>query len=187
MTTLTEKALAVSLENLLRKRPLDKITIKDITEACGVNRQTFYYHFHDIYALLEYLLEQKAEELLSECGNMDNWKDGVLLLIHRLLENKTVVLNAFRAADSSQARKFLKKLIRPALSDLSAYLAADLSVKDEDFDFVVDVFSFAFVGICVEWIAEDMDPAYLKKIDKFFLVIDGTLKNALEKFALSKA
>ena len=47
MSLLTEKALAASLKKLLEKKTLDKITVKDITDDCGVNRQTFYYHFHD--------------------------------------------------------------------------------------------------------------------------------------------
>ena len=49
----TKKALADSLKDLLRTRPLSKVTIADITEGCGINRMTFYYHFRDIYDLVE--------------------------------------------------------------------------------------------------------------------------------------
>ena len=59
MSLLTEKALAASLKKLLEKKTLDKITVKDITDDCGVNRQTFYYHFHDVYDLVEWILQKK--------------------------------------------------------------------------------------------------------------------------------
>ena len=53
MSEITKKALATSLKKLLSKKELSKITIANITNDCGVNRQTFYYHFKDVYDLLE--------------------------------------------------------------------------------------------------------------------------------------
>ena len=52
MPAFTKKAIADSFLKLLREKPLDKITIKDIVEDCGINRNTFYYHFEDIPALV---------------------------------------------------------------------------------------------------------------------------------------
>ena len=53
MSVTTKKALAMSLKSLLEKKTLDKITVKDIVSGCSLNRQTFYYHFHDTYDLLQ--------------------------------------------------------------------------------------------------------------------------------------
>ena len=52
MSQVTKRALEASLKNLLLQKPLSKITISDITEDCGINRMTFYYHFKDIYDLV---------------------------------------------------------------------------------------------------------------------------------------
>ena len=57
MSDTTKRALETSLKNLLLKKPVNKITINDITEDCGVNRATFYYHFKDIYDLIEWSWE----------------------------------------------------------------------------------------------------------------------------------
>ncbi len=59
MSLLTEKPWQHPLRKLLEKKTLDKITVKDITDDCGVNRQTFYYHFHDVYDLVEWILQKK--------------------------------------------------------------------------------------------------------------------------------
>lgn len=53
MSQTTKKAIAASLKKLLTKKPLSKITINDIVEDCGITRQTFDYHFADIYDLIE--------------------------------------------------------------------------------------------------------------------------------------
>ena len=66
MSNITKRALEDSLKHLLLKKPVNKITINDITEDCGVNRATFYYHFQDIYALIEWSCEEDSRKALSD-------------------------------------------------------------------------------------------------------------------------
>ena len=183
MTSLTERALAASLGKLLSKKTLDKITVKDITDDCGVNRQTFYYHFHDIYQLLEKLFSITADDFLAQYGSSVNWKENILMLMEKLLANKSLILNAFYSVDRSQWGKFLQKLARPALQNIAAEFSKGLNIKEEDFNFIVDIFTFAFVGILTEWIAEGMPVEYRKIIDRFFTITEGTLQNNLERFS----
>ena len=56
MSQITKRALEASLKNMLLQKPLDKITINNIPKDCGINRMTFYYHFKDIYDLVEWSL-----------------------------------------------------------------------------------------------------------------------------------
>ena len=65
MSQITKRALEQSLKNLLREKPLSKITVTDITEDCGVNRMTFYYHFRDIYDLIEWVCVEDAARALE--------------------------------------------------------------------------------------------------------------------------
>ena len=61
MPQFTKYALENSLKKLLLQKPLNKITINDITEDCGINRMTFYYHFRDIYDLVEWVCLEDAK------------------------------------------------------------------------------------------------------------------------------
>lgn len=70
MSNVTKRALEQSLKNLLLKKPLTKITIGDITEDCGINRMTFYYHFKDIYDLVEWACLEDARRALDEKKRM---------------------------------------------------------------------------------------------------------------------
>ena len=65
MSLVTKRALEASLKNLLLKKPLDKITINDIADDCGINRMTFYYHFRDIYDLVEWSCAEDAKKALD--------------------------------------------------------------------------------------------------------------------------
>ena len=75
MTSLTEKAIKESLLGLLEEKGLSEITVKDIVSSCGVNRNTFYYHFRDIPSLLEKIIEDDAEKIIEE-GILNKAKDG---------------------------------------------------------------------------------------------------------------
>ena len=55
MSDITKRAIGASLKNLLREKKLNKITVQDIADDCGINRQTFYYHFQDINDLVEWI------------------------------------------------------------------------------------------------------------------------------------
>ena len=88
MTQFTSKAIEESFIRLLNERPLDKITIKDIVDDCGISRNTFYYHFQDITALLEHILNADVERVLSQHLDMDSWEDGFISAARFALENK---------------------------------------------------------------------------------------------------
>ena len=65
MAQTTKRALEASLKKLLPRKPLNKITINDITEDCGVNRMTFYYHFQDIYDLIEWICLEEGGQAIQ--------------------------------------------------------------------------------------------------------------------------
>ena len=77
MSQTTKKALAASLKQLLKEKPLDKITVTDLVEDCEVNRQTFYYHFQDIYDLIEWIYVSEAARILGDKKNGGNLAAGL--------------------------------------------------------------------------------------------------------------
>lgn len=73
---LTKKALANSLKQLMEHTPLNKITVRHLVEDCGLNRQTFYYHFQDIFELLGWIYRTEAVEGIARYRSYSTWTDG---------------------------------------------------------------------------------------------------------------
>ena len=69
MANTTKRMLSMSLKKLLSKTTLDNITIQDITDDAEVSRKTFYYHFQDIYDLLDWTLQEDARHLVEADQN----------------------------------------------------------------------------------------------------------------------
>ena len=72
MSQMTKRALEASLKKLLLQKPLNKITISDIAEDCGISRMTFYYHFKDIYDLVEWVCVEDAARALCWTTNLSS-------------------------------------------------------------------------------------------------------------------
>ena len=105
MSQVTKRALEQSLKNLLLKKPLTKITVGDITDDCGINRMTFYYHFKDIYDLVEWSCLEDAKRALDEKKTYDTWQQGLLQIFKAVQENKPFILNVYRCVHREQVEK----------------------------------------------------------------------------------
>ena len=78
MTQFTSKAIEESFIRLLNERPLDKITIKDIVDDCGISRNTFYYHFQDMVDLVEWMLIFQARQTIGGPEEPPSWQQALL-------------------------------------------------------------------------------------------------------------
>ena len=110
MSQVTKRALEQSLKNLLLKKPLTKITINDIAEDCGISRMTFYYHFKDIYDLVEWVCLEDAKRALDNKKTHDTWQQGLLQIFYAVRENKPFVMNIYHCVDKVQVEKYLRPL-----------------------------------------------------------------------------
>ena len=86
MSNTTKQALEASLKKVMLQKPLDKITISDITSDCGISRMAFYYHFKDIYDLVEWSCLEDAKRALQGKKTYDTWQEGILQIFEAVLE-----------------------------------------------------------------------------------------------------
>lgn len=175
MASSTERALAESLKNLLSKKTLNKITVKDITDNCGVNRQTFYYHFHDVYDLMEWMFTQAAQEYISTGLSTENWKNVLMGVLDDLVGEKQFILNTYHSLNRRQLDQFMQRLIRPALVAYAAEAAEKNGAGREDIDFVADMCTYAIVGIITEWFASGLTDKYREILEKLLIATNGIL------------
>ena len=92
-----KREICAALKTLMAQKPLNKITIAEIMQSCGMARQHFYYHFEDIYDAVRWMFDQEAVALLREHEGVMLWQDGLLQLFQYLQENRTVCLCALHS------------------------------------------------------------------------------------------
>ena len=182
MSQITKRALEQSLKNLLLKKPLTKITINDITEDCGINRMTFYYHFKDIYDLVEWSCLEDARKALEEKKTYDTWQQGFLQIFEAVLENKPFIMNVYRCVHREQVEKYLKPLVDNLLLGVINEEAEGITVREEDREFIAQVYSYIFVGLMLDWIKDDMKENPEDIVERLAILIKGSIPKALSRF-----
>ena len=184
MSQVTKRALEQSLKNLLLKKPLTKITVGDITDDCGINRMTFYYLFKDIYDLVEWSCLEDAKRALDEKKTYDTWQQGLLQIFKAVQENKPFILNVYRCVHREQVEKYLQPLVDQLLLNVINEEAAGITVRDEDKQFIAQVYSYMFIGLMLDWIKDDMREDPHQIVEKLSKLIKGSVSVALSRFKL---
>lgn len=185
MSQVTKRALEASLKNLLLKKPLSKITINDITEDCGISRMTFYYHFKDIYDLVEWSCLEDAKRALEGKKNYETWQQGILQIFEAVLDNKPFIINVYRSVSREHVENYLFKLTYDLLISVVNEKSAGITIREEDKEFIADFYKYAFVGVMLNWVKDDMKEDPHKIVDRISVIMHGNVTEALEKFRIS--
>jgi probable dihydroxyacetone kinase regulator len=186
MSEITKRALSQSLKKLLAEKPLDKITVTDIVEDCGVNRQTFYYHFQDMADLVEWTCLEDADKALQDRKTYTTWQEGFLSIFNLMKEDRTFIMNIYHSVSLDQLELYLYKLVYPLLLGVVNEQAQGMSVRDDDKAFIADFYKYAFVGLVLDWIKRGMIEDPQKIIDHLSILIKGTIAQALDNYRLDK-
>lgn len=182
MSQITKRAMEASLKKLLLQKPLDKITINEIAEDCGVSRMTFYYHFKDIYDLVEWSCAEDAARALDGKKTYDTWQQGLLQIFEAVRENKPFIMNVYRSVSREHVERYLYQVTYSLLLGVVEEEAKKCPVRDEDKAFIAHFYKYAFVGLMLDWIRGDMkdDPRLI--VDRLSLLMQGNFSRALEAY-----
>ena len=176
----TKQALANALKQLLQKKQITKITINDIAEACGISRMTFYYHFKDIYDLADWTLQETLHTAIADNRTHDNWQQGFLNLLDVLKAHQPLILNVYRAIDREQVERYMRREVEALLLPVVEEQAAGLQISEKGKHMVAIFYTYAFMGIVLEWIQRNMQASPQEVADTTAAMIHSGFRNSLE-------
>ena len=152
MSTLTKRAMADSLRRLLNEKPLDRITVSEITDGCGVRRNTFYYHFHDVYELCDWIIEQDLRTAMREDASVDNWKDGLYRILVRIRDNSSYMDNLLNSLGREKVTYSLCQMTQGMMLKLVELNSEGMHFEEDRKAFFAKFFQYAVIGMILDWI-----------------------------------
>lgn len=187
MANTTKRALAASLKKRLTQTTLDRITIQQLVDDAEVSRKTFYYHFQDVYDLLEWLLVDEGKRVLEGNTTADTWQIGLGNVLEYLQDNRNIILNIFRSVQ--QEVNYLKvhvtKLILPLMERIFEEQPGHERVSPEDREFVLKFYSLGIVELVMVWIENGMKPdaeILMRQVNKIFTgSMESTIQRCIEE------
>ena len=182
-SNLTRQAISESFIKLLNQYPLDKITVRQIVEDCGINRNTFYYHYRDVYALLQEIFDQEAAKVIGNQRNYESWQNGLIESARFALENKQAVYHVYSSAHRDYFVRYLDQVAGDLIHGFVVEQAQGLDVDPEDMHYIEIVYKYAVMGMIYEWVERHMKDDVEHIINRMGALFDGAVRRTLEKAA----
>lgn len=184
MASTTKESLGAALKQMLTVKPIDKITVKDLVEICGVNRQTFYYHFDDVYDLLEWVFEEDANRVLPSEVVYEHWRDDVMMFFKYLADNSVFALNIYNSNSRIYMLRYFKRRLQGCIRSFAIIVSEGKNIDRTDFEFVVESYANGIVGLISQWL--DLGMQLPKEItqDRFLKLLDNSVENMLARFQI---
>ncbi|GIP30100.1 TetR family transcriptional regulator [Paenibacillus sp. J23TS9] len=179
---ITKRAIAASLKELTAIYPLSKISVKQIVDHCGLNRQTFYYHFKDKFDLVNWIYYTEAVESISDCSDYERWTDGISRILSYLGDNRIFYINALNTPGQNAFGGYLFEATHNLIMSVVHEVSFKRNISQADQSFIADFYTFAFVGIVVKWVKGSMKERPEEIVERIRDIVTGTLQPALMRY-----
>ncbi len=156
MAKYTQKAIIESFMELLQKKSLDKITVKDIIEETEVNRNTFYYHFQDIYDLLESAFEEEAVKFRSEADPKNNFYEEYIRTVNFLLDHSDAIIHIYNSKSRDVIKTYLESAASFFIGRFVEEAAEGSKLSENGKNYIIYFYTDAIIGITLRWIEGSM-------------------------------
>ncbi len=181
-TNTTKTALAESLKKLVLTKRLEKITINDLTADCGISRMAFYYHFKDIYDLVEWVCMEDGRKALQDKKTYDTWQEGMCQVFDAVLENKDFILNVYRSIGREKIESYLYKFTYDMIKEVVEEKCRGIDLAADHKVFIADFYKYGFVGIMLDWISCGMKADYEEIVENMGVMLHGNIARSIENF-----
>lgn len=178
MPSLTRKAIMQAFQELLEVTPFDKITVAAITQRCDIHHNTFYYHYKDIYELLEVWLTEELGRFTDEQIGGD-WKNNVKGILHTCKKNARVVYHIFNSLSRDQLERYVFTLTNDVFLRYVREQAEGFDVSEER---LVDIASFcryAVFGFFLKYLWNNMADDIDENVDRLNVLVSEFVRSAV--------
>ena len=157
MSGFTKEIIARTFTELLDEKPMSKITVKDIVEHCGVNRNTFYYHFRDIPDVVEFILKKKWDEILEAPQERTSITECVEEMAALIRENRKIMLNVYRSVKRDTFLIYLNDVASYIVTEYFNKNVHKFHLNEKEIQMLIKYYKCVFVGILMEWLDHGLD------------------------------
>lgn len=176
---LTRRAIISAFLKLVDERPVDKITIKDIASECGINRNTFYYHYQDIYGVMEDIFKEEAERIVAPHPTREDWEESFRLGIQFVLEHRRAVYHIYNSSGRDTVENYVFHVASDCMKDFVKNEIAGLSVAESDINLITSFYIHGCEGIVMDWLKAGMEADFSNTVVRLETLCKGSIRRSI--------
>ena len=184
MAQSTKHLLAKSLKDLMGEKTIDKITVKEIVARCGVNRQTFYYHFRDIYDLLDWFFIEAGNEFFRQNPDYQsqlNLEHAIRKVCVYLTENRMMAINIYNSLGRDIFGRYLALELGKLLQVSMAKQAVIIGAPNASVKALISFYKHGIVGIMLDWVDRGLEGDIDEIVTLYLPIIEGVVELSLRQ------
>ena len=166
MPNFTRIAIKNAFVKLLALKPLNKISVKDIVEECGINRNSFYYHFQDVPALLESIVMEEMDKIIADYSPRDPIEKCLKAAMSYAEENRNMALHVYRYMDRELFEGYLWRVCEHIVSAYTDNEFQKLDVSEQDRSMINYLYKCECFGIAVDWLNNGMQSTGQEEVER---------------------
>lgn len=182
MANFTKRAIISTFLELVNKKSLDKITVKDIVDKCGINRNTFYYYYRDIYDLIENIFNIEGQKVIEKEGTEGSFYDELSEVIEIVLVNRVAIENMYYSKSRETIEKYLEIIADDFIRKYVKRKAENMEITEENLQFIIDCYSTSLRGVILKWIKDYKSMEADVFVQKLAITYESTIEEALKAF-----
>lgn len=175
----TKQAIQSAFRTLLLAKSLDKITVRDIVEVCGVTRNTFYYYYEDIYDLFDDYLDTQMQTVREALPADSRWDEGLMKLLGCVCETPQMGRHVFFSSKRDVMLAYLNKVLSIAIDNYISQELRTLTIASDDRRLVCNTCCHALYGLIVQWLAGPDAPLLQERLSRVLRVFEGSIRQSL--------
>lgn len=156
MPSFTKKAIKESFLKLLNDRPISQITVRDVVEDCGINRNSFYYHYQDLQALVVEILKENTDRILAQGLREQSVEACLDAAVDFAMQNRRAVLHICSSGSRETYERELSKICDYASQTYWTMRYGDASLSQEDQQAMVFLLKCVLYGLIMDWLNDSM-------------------------------
>ncbi|MGI6008782.1 MAG: TetR/AcrR family transcriptional regulator C-terminal domain-containing protein [Methanomethylophilus sp.] len=179
MSDNTKAQIVEAFKELLNEKEYGKITISDIAERCNISRQTFYYHFKNIFDMVVWIFEQDTKSDPRNSGGYVPWRLLVRESFEYCQQNKSLIMQVLRSPEREKLSSYFIEFSIKKISE-ALMIKTDGRMDPKDVDFIARVYAYAYSGIILKWISEGMPDDGIELAEKIDTVVSASMNPVIE-------
>lgn len=179
----TRKEIREKFVGMLNTRPLDRITVKDLASACGINRNTFYYYYSDIYAVLEEIFQMELQKVIDEYNETDSWEKSFLSAAKFALDNRKAVYYVYRSARREELEQYLYNTAGSVMTRFVESRSRGIAATENDKRLIAAFYQGALTELLLHWVASGMKGNPEEIVGRIGELFDGNVEISLRRSA----
>ena len=173
MTNFTRNAIKAAFWKLLSEKSYAKITVKDVVTACGINRNTFYYHYDNVPSVAYECISGRLFEIMRRNAD-DSFETCLTGICRDLLENREQILNIYHSTERVRLENFVITMAGFATERYAESVLPD--AQSEEWKYRTIYVKNALFGECIGWLNNSMHDDYEVLVKEFCRITEEILR-----------